>query len=79
MAVAISSHVDNRPPSFSYNPEGTLTHNAQLTGRLARLDTIDVLMLAGYLECVLGFAGANHDVIIELEFATRGGEQIILF
>ena len=73
VAVAISNHVENRPPLFSHNPEGTLTHNAQLTGRLTRLDKIEVLMLAGYLECGLGFAGANHEFIIELEFVTRGG------
>ena len=38
VAVAISSHVDSRPVSFCTNPEGTLTANAQLTGRLLTLD-----------------------------------------
>ena len=35
-------------------------------------------MLAGYLECGLGFAGANHEFIIELEFVTRGGDLLFL-
>ena len=73
VAVAISNHVENSPPAFGYNAEGSLTHNAQQTGRLTRLDKIDVLMLAGYLECGLAFACANHEFTIELEFVTRGG------
>ena len=35
-------------------------------------------MLAGYLECGLGFAGVNYEFIIELEFVTRGGEQLFI-
>ena len=35
-------------------------------------------MLAGYLECGLGFAGASHEFIIELEFVTRSGDQMFL-
>ena len=73
--MAISSHLDRRPVGFCTNPEGTLTSNAQLTGRLLVLDWIEILCISGYLICDLGFAGANHDFTIELEFVTRGGKQ----
>ena len=59
-------------------PEGTLTTNAQITGRLLVMDWIGILLLAGYLECGLGFAETNHDFITEFEFITRGGSSPFL-
>ena len=31
-------------------------------------------MLAGYLECSLGFAGPNHEFLMDLDYLTRGGK-----
>ena len=59
---------------MSIDPEGKLTPNAQLTGRLITLSWVEVLMLAGYLECGLGFAGPNHAFLIDLDYVTRGGK-----
>ena len=75
VVVAVSNHADNRPVSFCTNPEGTLTSNAQLTGRLVVLDWVEVLVLAGYLECGLGFAGSNQAFVTDLELTTRGGKH----
>ena len=38
------------------------------------LSWVEVLILAGYLEGGIGFTGTNLNVIIELEYLTRGGK-----
>ena len=48
--VAAKNYLNNRPPAFAIDPEGKLTGNAQLTGRLIVLASIEILFLAGYLE-----------------------------
>ena len=34
---------------------------------------LELLVLAGHLESGLGFKGANYELVVELEFLTRGG------
>jgi len=73
----ISRHkklLDTRPPSIAIDAEGKLTGNAQLTGRMLTLKWVEILLLSGYLESGLGFEGANHNFLIDLEFITRGGK-----
>ena len=58
--VAIKHHIDNRPAAICQDIAGRITKNAQLTARLIVLAKIEILLMAGYLECGLGFAGPNH-------------------
>ena len=74
VVAAIKNYLDTRPPSFAIDAERTLTGNAQLTGRLLSLTWVELLVLAGYLESGLGFEGANHDFLLDLDFITRGGK-----
>ena len=71
--VGIKNFLDNRAVSFATDPEGRLTSNAQLTGRCVTLSWVEVLILAGYLEGGIGFAGSNFLFLSDLEYATRGG------
>ena len=57
--AAVKNNIDNRPLSIATDAEGKLTANAQLTGRLLVLSDVEIIALAGYLECGLGFACAN--------------------
>ena len=74
MLVGIKNFLDNRPAAFALDAEGRLTGNAQLTGRMLVLKWIEILTLAGYLECGLGFAGPNYEFLTDLDYATRGGK-----
>ena len=38
------------------------------------LKWIEILTLAGYLECGIGFAGANYVFLTDLDYVTRGGK-----
>ena len=74
VVVATKNFLDTRPPSIAIDAEGKLTGNAQLTGRMLTLKWVEILLLSGYLESGLGFEGANHNFLIDLEFITRGGK-----
>ena len=67
VSVAIKNFVDNRPTSICLDVEGTMTSNAQLTARLMVLAKVDILILAGYLECGIGFVGSNHELLIDMD------------
>ena len=71
--VAIKNFLDNRPVSWASDPEGRITKNAQLTGRVLVLKWIEIQILSAYLEVGLGFTAANYELITDLEFSTRGG------
>ena len=59
LLVGIKNYLDSRPPAFATDAEGTLTSNAQLTGRMLVLSWLELLGLAGYLQSGLGFTGSN--------------------
>ena len=40
---------------------------------MVAIDDVEMLSLAGYLECGLGFGGPNHEFLIDLDYITRGG------
>ena len=62
--VAIKNHIDNRPAAICQDTEGRITKNGQLTARLIVLANTEMLLMAGYLECALGFVGPNHCFLI---------------
>ena len=72
--TAVRNNIDNRPPSFATDAEGRTTPNAQITGRMMVLSGVEILALAGYLQCGLGFGGSNAVFLIEFDFITRGGK-----
>ena len=72
--VGIKNFLDNRAVSFATDPEGRLTSNAQLFGRMVTLSWVEVLILEGYLEGGIGFTGTNFVFLVDLEYATRGGQ-----
>ena len=72
--AAVKNHIESRPPATAIDAEGKLTDNAQLTGRLIVLSHIEILTMAGYMISGLGFAGTNHDFLIDVDFMTRGGK-----
>ena len=74
MLAAISNHVSNRPLSICADVEGRITTNPQLTGRSFSLQHIELLAFGGYLEGVVGFSHANHRVLRDIDFITRGGK-----
>ena len=40
---------------------------------------IEILTLAGYLECGSGFVGANYVFLTDLDYVARGGEGSLYF
>ena len=77
--VAIKNFLDNRPAAFAIDAEGRLTGNAQLTGRMLVMKWIELLVLSGYLECGICFAGANYEFLTDLDYVTRGGKVAFFF
>ena len=74
VVVATKNFLDTRPPSIALDAEGKLTGNAQLTGRLLSLSWVEIFLPVGYVESSVGFEGANHNFLMDLDFITRGGK-----
>ena len=65
--AGIRNYHNNRPLSICCDMEGWVSQNAYLTGRLMILQYIEILLLAGYLECGSLSSENNRKLIVNLD------------